>query len=764
MHVVLACTRETAAKARMTVRHVDALAGAACTVLDIDGGYRPTASETVVSPHDLGLPPQDLHITVASLGARAAASALLARLAARVQRHAPTLAVVPGALLLRLPEIPHGSLLAFAHADGLPVPGVPALTPALVGLRGVPTWVTDGWEQHARSERPEHGARWVDHASALLPKRVVMPRAALISATSLRPDDVVTVGHGAATLLLDETPVVALDLSELDPSRPWSLGPSGPARLSSHPELARLVGDLASELARDEDEDPPPGWTDLTRTSTGTPVIGPVRHLLRQALAAGETPPDPFDPDGQAALRGWLTAHDANGLARYLGAVRATRPDLQRTFPAVPGADATRLHAWALRHGGDEGYDAELLATAAAPHKAGGRLTGRPVPGVTVAGFLSSGIGLGESARLLVAALDAVGVQHSDYAVRGYVDSTDGRPTRAPVRPLDTTVLCVNADLAPAVSAELPPDIARAYRIGMWYWEVEDFPASQHGGFHAVDEVWVATRFVHDAIAPHSPVPVRTLMPPLPQRGPEPTVTPADLGLGDRPYLLFTFDFLSTAERKNPWGLVDAYRAAFAPGEGPGLVIKSINADRRPADAERLRLAVAGHPDIVLVERYLPASERDGLVAHCLAYVSLHRSEGLGLTIAEAMAWGKPVIATAYSGNLEFMTEDNSFLVPWTPVPIPDDAAPYPPGSVWAEPDLAVAADLMRRLVTDPDEAATRGARAARDIAVRHNPAVAGAAFAARLAELGPARRAKARRDLVRRLRRTAAAARDAWR
>ena len=280
--------------------------------------------------------------------------------------------------------------------------------------------------------------------------------------------------------------------------------------------------------------------------------------------------------------------------------------------------------------------------------------------------------------------------------------------------------------MTPTVAAAVPSLLERSYRIGMWYWEVEDFPASQHEGFRHVDEVWVATDFVRRAIEPHSPVPVRTITPPLPQPRTVPGRTRADLGLPERPFFLFAFDYLSTVERKNPWGLVDAFEAAFTPGEGPLLVIKSINAGRRPDQAERLRLRVAGSSDVLLLEDYLDAEDRDALVALCDCYVSLHRSEGLGLTMAEAMALGKPVIATGYSGNLQFMTEANSFLVPWTPTSIPTGCEPYPPGGTWAEPDLEAAARLMRTVLEDSELAAARGRQGAEDLRTLHSPEVAG--------------------------------------
>jgi len=457
-------------------------------------------------------------------------------------------------------------------------------------------------------------------------------------------------------------------------------------------------------------------------------------------------------------------------------AIHPTRPDLGRAFPAVPGADTAAFLAWAGRYALSDGYPAALVEPALAhAARSSGRVHhhDRPAPpahapgrprlahGVNVVGYLRGELGIGESARLMVTALQAAGVPHSTVSVDQNLLSRQ-RPEHADVDPrrgrqaFDTSLMCVNADLTPALAASIPRLLAPTYRIGMWYWEVEDFPAQQHGGFAHVDEVWVATEFIRAAIEPHSPVPVRIVAPPLPQRGAEPTLTRADLGLPDRPFFLFSFDFLSTAERKNAVGLVDAFTSAFRPGEGPVLVVKSINADQRAAEAERLRLRAAGEPDVVLMEDYLDATGRDALVAHCDCYVSLHRSEGLGLTMAEAMAWGKPVIATAYSGNLDFMTEDNSFLVPWSPTTIPPDAAPYPAGGTWAQPDLTAAARLMRMVVEEPKVAAARGAQAAVDIATLHSPEVAGRAIAARLAETTPRRRARSRTTLSSRLRSTA--------
>ena len=144
-------------------------------------------------------------------------------------------------------------------------------------------------------------------------------------------------------------------------------------------------------------------------------------------------------------------------------------------------------------------------------------------------------------------------------------------------------------------------------------------------------------------------------------------------------------------------------------------------------------MAAGDHPDIHFINRYVSAPEKDALLAACDCYVSLHRSEGFGLTPAEAMYFGRPVIATGYGGVLEFMTAENSYLVGHATTTVGPDAHPYPPDGVWAEPDLDEAARLMRHVFEHPEEARERGARAAVDIRRTNSPQAAGAAMAERL-------------------------------
>src|SRR5690606_24413659 len=177
----------------------------------------------------------------------------------------------------------------------------------------------------------------------------------------------------------------------------------------------------------------------------------------------------------------------------------------------------------------------------------------------------------------------------------------------------------------------------------------------QKSAFQYVDEVWAATEYLRSAFASAELAPVSLVPSPLVFPTPEPAAGDRTrLGLDDRFTVLFSFDFLSVVDRKNPLGLVEAFTRAFGPDDGARLILKGINGDVFPDKREELIDAAAARDDIEVWDTYLSARDRLALVAMVDCYASLHRSEGLGLTMAEAMALGTPVVATAYSGNLDF--------------------------------------------------------------------------------------------------------------
>jgi glycosyltransferase involved in cell wall biosynthesis len=383
--------------------------------------------------------------------------------------------------------------------------------------------------------------------------------------------------------------------------------------------------------------------------------------------------------------------------------------------------------------------------------KAGGS-SGRPLsdarepscPAVRVSGYLGHALGLGSAARGYAQALSAAGVPTSTMTValdhmelpvtlgEGYgrhdFDDLvhDGRH--------GFELVAVNPDELPAFVERVGEDYFHGPRIGIWGWETNKIPSRWQSAFELVDEIWVYSRFMAENIGAATSDPVIALPPPV-----QPPAVPSEplrLGVPDGHLFLFMFDYLSTIQRKNPVGLIEAFKRAFAPGEGPQLLLKTINGPLRPLAEEALLWAAHGRPDIHVVDCSLSAAERDGLVAGCDCYVSLHRAEGFGLTMAEAMALGKPVIGTGYSGNLDFMNAANSYLVDYEIGRVGPDCEIYPADGEWADPSVEHAAELMRRVVERPEEAAVIGAQAREDIARALSPEAVGAAMRRRLEEL----------------------------
>jgi len=342
--------------------------------------------------------------------------------------------------------------------------------------------------------------------------------------------------------------------------------------------------------------------------------------------------------------------------------------------------------------------------------------------GVEVAGFLKSGLGLGEAARLYVDALRTADVPVHTTTVDLEMP-TVGAARKKTVEfddvehrgDLPISLICVNAPELAQFRAQVGDAFFdRPRNIGSWAWEVEKVPPDWLPLFAAVDEIWVYSEYIADNLGKVAPVPVVRV--PLPIVEPELDGVAPDLGLPDRFTFLFMFDFFSTLKRKNPVGLIEAFKRAFAPGEGPQLVLKSFNGDYKPDRLGEVERAAAGHPDIHVVDRYVTVREKDALVAACDCYVSLHRAEGFGLTLGEAMVLGKPVIATNFSGNTDFMTPENSYLVDWELTAVGKGGENYPADGHWAEPDLDHAAATMRQVWQDTEEAGRRGARARDDI------------------------------------------------
>ena len=267
--------------------------------------------------------------------------------------------------------------------------------------------------------------------------------------------------------------------------------------------------------------------------------------------------------------------------------------------------------------------------------------------------------------------------------------------------PQEVNLLVVNADqVQPVLEAIGPELLGGRYTVGFWLWELEIFPSVWDHAFDPLHEVWTPSDFCLDAISARSPIPVRKL--PLPV---EPktaaTLDREELGIPKDAFLFsFVFNYLSYFERKNPLAVIRAFRAAFGASAEAHLLLKTSQHEFAHSEADSLREAAAS-PNITLVEDYWNRGRMAALSATTDCYVSLHRSEGFGLTLAEAMAAGTPVIATPYSGVTEFFGSNTGFPVAYDLAELGSDAGPYSAGSRWAAPDEDHAAELMRRVVAD---------------------------------------------------------------
>jgi glycosyltransferase involved in cell wall biosynthesis len=542
--------------------------------------------------------------------------------------------------------------------------------------------------------------------------------------------------------------VSSFDFRGYDPDKPYILsryqGTEPRILLSQYSTLASLCDEYRGRVLNAGHRKyaaVPCGFESLP---DGPRIDARMRRLYRAAIqesdATGKVAPSPFGPGGRDKFVAWLNeplTKTARPVTRYMLAVRADREDIRKAFPEPLGENAQEFSEWYVRFGQSEmDLPDELVPKKpAVSARASEAAAKRPV---NVAGFFRAELGIGVAARSILSALEAAGIPFNTISF----DATESRQLhpfaeRTDQQAGDINVVCVNPDTLPIFAERTGPEWRHGrYMIGVWFWEVEDFPRSLHHAFNYVDEIWVASEFMRQTFLKVSPKPVFKFLLPVQEPKIDRSLTRSDLHLPHAFIFLFSFDFFSVLERKNPVGLIEAFSRAFRPGEGPVLVIKSINGDKRSLEMEKLKYAARSRPDIILRDGYLSEIEKDTLSALSDCYVSLHRSEGFGLTIAEAIALGKPAIATAYSGNLEFMTQENSYLCPSRRVGIGPEMDPYPATSFWSEPDLDAAAKLLRHVYEHQAEAKQKGVRAAEDIRALHSPAMAALLMRDRLARI----------------------------
>lgn len=319
-----------------------------------------------------------------------------------------------------------------------------------------------------------------------------------------------------------------------------------------------------------------------------------------------------------------------------------------------------------------------------------------------------------QGARVTAAALDA-GVQASGLASAWFSSPSDeiSALRTDPQDLFDTTVAYVQPANLPLAAARHPRLFSPRRRVvSLCYWETTEIKSIHRAGFPLADEIWTLSSYCQEVLAPQTSKPVKVMPHPVVKHGGRRGALREELGLRDEFLFGFQFDMLSTTGRKNPEGVISAYRNAFPSPDGrTALVIKVLHGTAYPTAMAGLQRLAAGRPDIQVIDAWWPDEVNAAFYVDIDAFISLHRSEGFGLGMAQAMAAGKPVVATAYSGNLDFMNDRSAVLVPYTlrevgPHPL------YSARSRWAEPDLDAAADALRSLAADQTWATELGQQA----------------------------------------------------
>lgn len=362
-------------------------------------------------------------------------------------------------------------------------------------------------------------------------------------------------------------------------------------------------------------------------------------------------------------------------------------------------------------------------------------------PGVNLVSYIRAEMALGVVGRGMAAAFESAGVDFNviNLEAGNYSLHTDLSWSHKETRrsDYDTTIVCVNPDNSFYLRTQAPVNVlGDRYVIANWYWELPELPDEWLKEFEFVDEVWAASQFIANAVSAKTSRPV-VYMPPVVQLSPALAISRAALGLPEDRYLFLAMvDTNSVLQRKNPLGVLRAFKHAFPQGSNVALVMKFNNPDYRQPLLQSVREEIAGMENVFILDRIMTRAEVTSLIKACDCFVSLHRSEGFGLGPAEAMSLGKPAIITNWSGNVDYMTVDNSIAIDYHLVKLGQDYGPYKAHQSWAEPDLEHACYWMKKLLDDPSLGPRLGHRAQQTIQTQFSPQTVGKLIRARLQEI----------------------------
>ncbi|UFN48598.1 glycosyltransferase [Roseomonas sp. OT10] len=526
------------------------------------------------------------------------------------------------------------------------------------------------------------------------------------------------------------------DSLRLDAAGRAALAEAGFYRVRNAATLRHTTMGLYEALTRLQDQDPAPV---LGRLEAGPPAT--------QAVAAGpaavQLPPSVGRRLGPIAARRVRTM---GRLVSQFGEVWQERGlgFAGRQVAGELGAFLTHRSGQVLRLGRSLSARLQPARQLAAPLRPGRA----PLPdSALLIGYIDAQLGLGQSLRGLALALSRTETQFSIYpfgiGVEGrrtvpyMTERYDETKTHA------VNVIEVMPDELPNVFRHVSADhFARSHNILRTYWELSRAPEAWRTPLERIDEIWAPNAFVAESFRTIFDRPI-TVVPPCVERPAPQLDGRRHFGLEEGQFhFLFSFDYFSFPQRKNPLGVVRAFRRAFPdPATPVRLIIKTTgHPDHFPKVRRQLRAAAQYDGRIEIIDESLTRDEMLSLIAATDCYVSLHRAEGFGFGMVEAMALGKVVIGTDYSGSTDFLSERTGYPVPYSLRPLADDDYVHAAGQVWAEPDEAASVEAMRRVFGHRDEAAARARAGRLLVEERYGPGNVGRIAAHRLREIFAAR------------------------
>lgn len=482
-------------------------------------------------------------------------------------------------------------------------------------------------------------------------------------------------------------------------------------------------------------------------TTPPTTIRSPDDRLILEARRSADPYGERWEHGSDEAFLRWLDERDGSGLSRLEHLMWAGRPALRDQIldplsevPSVqaalteggtdlkPWSRARDAFAWrwqAVRHvvpGAEARADKRLNRVFTSESSRYGEsrqpFGGSTTPWTIIGPFRSEN-GLGQAARGTIAALEG------PHPTLSYIDTSDAYASRNAAE-VDLGSMRFGAfgdlNIMHANPAELlawrddvfARRLAGRYNAAMWFWETTSLPDEYLPAFGMVDELWAASRYLVDVFSAYQQVPVHhtglaVSLPDAPTH-----LDRSDFGLEPDDFVfLFVFDAMSSHGRKNPDLAVEAFARATEGHPGRArLIVKASNLSHYPASRQTLVERVAATPGASLIESHFDRRRLLALMATADVYLSLHASEGYGLTILESMALATPAICTGYSGNMDFTTEENAWLVRHRLAETTEARGPYPAGTVWAQPDVEHAAALIRSVLDDPGAVAAKGERA----------------------------------------------------